>query len=387
MSNQAFESAFTESERRLFGTKLGILSFRMCLRHSEEPKYFQSLLADNENKELNALLIDRCEQVDEDEENFWFAPLAEIELCCYFTLDYFHGADRSLFRQSVTRSELLACLSPNQNLIKERFTKVIAVRPPFSAEQITEEKVPEEALAWRRYINNLCAVYTASFLCTSFDDNQWADVVSLNDFLLEKVGFHRRGQKKSMTLPMSYRNHKEESSFAHIDHLAFCPDYLLGYVQEGSYRLAFLLNPHEVLMGETPEWDWVCLREGEIYCITGPQLKLPHLPIAPKGMNDLKRNVLLIGGLFVYDSDAKIGRIISARHEDLLKMKMFYHFRIDGLDSDAVSKGLKENKDYLFNNRMLKLKDAVPENAIRGIDVARVIDKLEVNSSTTTTNY
>ena len=120
-----------------------------------------------------------------------------------------------------------------------------------------------------------------------------------------------------MTEVTSYRKHNEKSTKAHIDHPAFCWDYLLGWVLSGSYRLAFILNPCEVMLGQKPKFDFVNLKEGDVYCITGPKLKLPHLPIPAKGTKDLKREVLLIGGLFRYPADAIIGRRFFRKQENL----------------------------------------------------------------------
>jgi hypothetical protein len=177
---------------------------------------------------------------------------------------------------------------------------------------------------------------------------------------------------------LSIRRHEEESSFCHFDHPAFCFDYLLGLVLRGRYRLAHILNIIDVIKGAEPKFDWVHLQEGDVYCMTGPQLRQqPHLPIPEKGATNIERDVVLIGGLFVYGADSEIGRFFYKRHEELMKqVPLVYHY---------IPK--PDNPERAFIN-------VVPKNAIEGIEVARVIDKLisdEVNSSLTnepsTTNF
>jgi len=358
----------------------------MCFKHSQKPEIIQAFLAENENFHRDLIANCKTENTKE-EENVWFTPLANNEWRCGAVLDDYYGADRSLFKASFTQKELLACLPSSKKSIVRTRGKVAALRRPFLEEEITQGSVPQEALEWQQYMNNLCKVYEASFVTTPFDDNQWANVESINEFLLEKVGFHREGLK--MTKPTSVRKHNEESTKAHNDHPAFCWDYLLGCVLRGSYRLAFILNPCEVMLGQKPKFDFVKLEKGDVYCMTGPRLRLPHLPIPAKGKRGIKREVLLIGGLFLYDASAIIGRRFYRRHEDLMESGLrgpFYHYRLKHLTTEEVISGLKENANFLYDNRMKLLDHVVPGIAIDGDDVIYVIDQLEsleVYSSTT----
>jgi hypothetical protein len=382
----------------LFDGILGTVSFRMCYTHSLDKECIQSFLEGNKGFHRDLIAKSKSENTKE-EEKCWFTPLSHNKWRCLTVLDHFYGADRLLFKTSVTQEELLGFSSSVKKLIgfrgkaaKGKVKKIVALREPFSEKQVEPGSVPPEALEWRQYMNNLCKVYKASIdTTTSF--KQWASIEEINKFLLKKVGFHRGDPKMTEGLKMtevtSYRKHNEESTKAHIDHPAFCWDYLLGWVLSGSYRLAFILNPCEVMLGQKPKFDFVKLKEGDVYCITGPQLELPHLPIPAKGTKDLKREVLLIGGLFCYREDAIIGRRFFKKQEDLMELGLqgtFYHYRLKDLTTEEVISGLKKNQDFLYDNRTKLLDHKIPDNAVDGNYVIGIIDQLEsleVNSSIT----
>ena len=376
----------------LLNTTMGRAAFRICLLHAQEEcaKWTASFRAANEVM-LNEISEWHKGAIEQPDDVLEMSSFLDNELRCLTFLNKINGADRSLFKRSLRIQELGAAFPDmsfgRKMLDVNKFEKVIAVRPAFTEQEATQQDLPTKALAWRQYMKKLCDVYKRSFKTTELSISDWDDVVSLNEKLLKVVGFCREGQptpgqptpgQTSGTFAMSFRRHKEESSFCHFDHPAFCFDYLLGLVLRGRYRLAHILNIIDVMQGAEPKFDWVHLREGDVYCMTGPQLRQqPHLPIPEKGETNIERDVVLIGGVFVYGADSEIGRFFCQRHEELMQeVPLVYHFRPK--DRDPAN----------------ALVNFVPENAIKGVDVARDIDKLisdEVNSSLTnypfSTNY
>ena len=115
----------------------------MCFGHSQNPEIIQSFLAENE--EFHRDLIAKCKTENtKEEEKIWFTPLAYNEWRCGAVLDDYYGADQYLFKASVTRKELLACLPFSKKSFVGKSGKVAALRRPFLEEQITQDSIPQE---------------------------------------------------------------------------------------------------------------------------------------------------------------------------------------------------------------------------------------------------
>ena len=361
----------------LLSTTMGRAAFRICLQHADCRTWTASFRAANQGmlKEISEWHKGAIDQPDDQEQ---LSSFLNDELRCLTFLNKINGADRSLFKQSLSIPELVATFSETsfgrKVLDVNRFEKVVALRPAFTEQEATQEGLPEKALKWRQYMKNLCDVYKRSVTTKELLISEWADVVSLNEKLLKVVGFCREGQPTpeqptpgqltpgqiTRTFPLSIRRHKEESSFCHFDYPAFCFDYLLGLVLRGRYRLAHILNIIDVMQGVEPKFDWVHLKEGDVYCLSGPTLKQqPHLPIPEQGETNIERDVVLIGGVFVYGADSEFGRFFYKQHEELMQqVPLVYHWR---------------PKPNVPQNALINI---IPKNAIKGGDVACVIDKL-----------
>ena len=112
-------------------------------------------------------------------------------------------------------------------------------------------------------------------------------------------------------------------SVYHVDFLAVAGAFLIGIVASARsrYVLKFLKNPlygnDEVRRVARDTLDLV-LEEGDMYCLFGPSLRVPHCPEGDK------RTVYLIGGHSMSDLQSGKTRNI---HNSLLLARRYYHYK------------------------------------------------------------
>jgi len=349
----------------VLNNKLGYAWFRLCYQHSQLEVWVQSFWTWNLVK-LEEISAYQHKQNSEEEKQKWDEPPCNSVLRSLAILDQIHGADSLLFRKDTSLTELRASLNKSSyasTLLNPGVSKkVVALRQAFPKEE-AKPGVPEAVRKWQNTINELYDEYPNSQRLTTLNRTQWGEVASLNGKLLQILGFHRPGQEDlSGTKVVSVRLHDEESGSVHLDYKGFCPDYILGLVLEGSYNLAFLMNPLDVLLGKPPKYHIVELDVGQCYLIAGPWLDfIPHIPIPKEGAESLSRKVLLLGGMFVSPSDSQIGRVLTLEHAELLKLKRWYHYERS-------------------NNGSKRLLYRVPLDAIKGSEAARAIYNTDLHT-------
>ena len=121
----------------------------------------------------------------------------------------------------------------------------------------------------------------------------------------------------------NYREVNALQSIYHVDFLAVAGAFLIGIVVDARsrYVLKLLKNPlygTDEVRSVAPETLDLVLEKGDMYCLFGPSLRVPH---CPKGD---QRTVYLIGGHSMSDlQSGKTKRI----HNSLLLVQRYYHYK------------------------------------------------------------
>jgi len=124
-------------------------------------------------------------------------------------------------------------------------------------------------------------------------------------------------------------------SIFHVDFLPVAGTFLAGFVVYASapYELHFLKNPlfSEKETREVEQDTFkIRLEQGDVYCLHGAALRLPHCPVSASGKGD--RTVYLLGGHST--SDLSSGRTKKI-HDSLLFLNRYYHYK-KGRNSQIV---------------------------------------------------
>ena len=112
-------------------------------------------------------------------------------------------------------------------------------------------------------------------------------------------------------------------SIYHVDFLAVAGAFLIGIVvsAKSRYVLKFLKNPlygHDEVRRVARDTLDLVLEEGDMYCLFGPSLRVPHCPEGDQ------RTVYLIGGHSMSDLQSGKTRNI---HDSLLLVRRYYHYK------------------------------------------------------------
>ena len=115
-------------------------------------------------------------------------------------------------------------------------------------------------------------------------------------------------------------------SVFHVDFLPVAGAFLIGIVvsAQGRYVLKFLKNPlygNDEVRREALDTLNLTLEQGDMYCLFGPSLRVPHCP------EGSQRTVYLIGGHSLSDLVSGKTRDI---HNSLLLMRRYYHYKESG---------------------------------------------------------
>ena len=176
----------------------------------------------------------------------------------------------------------------------------------------------------------------------------------------------------------------------HFDHKAFGADYIVGIDLDGSYNLAFIMNPADVLLGKQPQFNALRLEKDDVYILTGPFLDIyPHCPVPRKDQTNLDRRVLLIGGILVSPSDKDTLREVPCMHEESKQTPIFYHFAAEpAVPNESWQKCFYYDK-FLEHMDKTTLTHIIPETAISGTQYSECSDSgpsdkvTNVNNSST----
>ena len=280
-----------------------------------------------------------------------------------------------------------------KKLLEDKNFELGAVRKPFKA-PLNGNLISEP---YRLYMNRLYEVYERSFTVSQLTDVQWSAVENINAALLKALGFHREGEQQALVTSCRIQRTKKRKSKKlnkdqkfHFDHKAFGADYIVGIDLDGSYNLAFIMNPADVLLGKQPQFNALRLEKDDVYILTGPFLDIyPHCPVPRKDQTNLDRRVLLIGGILVSPSDEDTLREVPCMHEESKQTPIFYHFAAEPAVPNEFWQNCFYDDKFLEHMGKTTLQHIIPETAISGTAYSECSDSApsdKVNSSTNVNN-
>jgi len=290
-------------------------------------------------------------------------------------------------------SESFSQGSFEKKLLEDKNFELGAVRKPFK-DPLDGQKSSEP---YRLYMNQLSEVYKRSFHVSQLNDVQWSAVENINGVLLKALGFHREGEQQALVTSCRIQRTKKPNAKKlnkdhkfHFDHKAFGADYIVGIDLEGSYDLAFIMNPADVLLGEPPQFNYLGLEKDDVYILTGPFLDIyPHCPVPRMDQTNLDRRVLLIGGILVSPYDKDTLREVPCMHEESMQTPIFYHFAAKPAVPNESWQNCFYHEKFLEHMGKTTLTHIIPETAISGTAYSESSDSApsdKVNSSTNVNN-
>jgi hypothetical protein len=344
-----------------FESQLGYAAFRLCFRHSNSKT--TPILADNRVR--NLLVLHQQYLSDADDE--WRANTRVADPT---------GEEKSLFKTHIP--DLISRVGASAaTMFKLKYTS-----PESSIKMCALRKLPilpipgltNDEKKWYRAVqknyDDMYDQYTKSYNVDSLSLEGWSNATIITQVLLKACQFPCPDGPQKLVVHSVRNNFHKESKF-HIDNRIFGDSGIAAYCTHGSYRLAFVTNPLEVLTDDAPPtFQAVEISAGDAYVMTGDYFRaFPHAPIACNGTG-LNRQVLLFGFTVFPNANYQL-------HKSLLRCApRFYHFREkNGSIISEIPDNAIDGKQAEVALRVLEEKNRSKCSSSRGCGLFIVEDK------------